>query len=166
MNPMDATDHAMRPNARNGTRRALPGSAEEEAVGRLVEVTDVGAEHVAEGVRVRVERVERAARKLAEAQAVTSPLPSLGTVREVWDDLTISERNHVLRRSLSAIWVRRGRGPDRIKLADRTGGTGLSVQGSAAVPVTLDWDAPLDGELEIGGPTTQEAGETRREIVA
>lgn len=132
-------------------RELADAIAERDAYTAATEVAGVGAEHFAEGLRLRVERVERARGELAKARLASDPVP-LGGVRDVWDQLSALERNHVLRRSLSVVWVRRGRGPDRVRICDPTGGEGLSVQGKPAPPVALDWDADLRGEIPVTSP--------------
>ena len=127
--------------------------SERDTFARAVQAADVGAEHVAEGIKERADAVERAQRKLIEARLASDPAPDHpGTVAEVWPTLSVDDRNHVLRRSLSVVWVKRGRGPDRVRVVDRAGGHGLSVQGRPADPVTLDWDSELEGEIGITLP--------------
>lgn len=129
-------------------QRLAEALAERDAFLAGVEAAGVSREHFADALRLRVEAVEQAHHELAAAQAAAEPL-ALGTGREVWSGLSVEERAHVLRGSLSVVWVRRGRGAiDRVRLVDRTGGRGLSRQGKAAEPVALDWRAPLVGEIE------------------
>lgn len=90
------------------------GEALIEAEGELaayqdaVSVSDIGADNFTTGMRSRVAAVERARRALAEARLRSAPLPDAGDLAGLWPKLTVEERRHVLRGSLSAVVVRKG----------------------------------------------------------
>jgi DNA invertase Pin-like site-specific DNA recombinase len=92
--------------------------AELDAFQRAISAAGVGAEHVAAGIRERVDRVDAARRALADAWATQRPSRLPSSLAEMWWDLPIEERRHVLRSSLSAVVVRKGRGdlPSRVRL--------------------------------------------------
>jgi site-specific DNA recombinase len=89
---------------------------------RAQRVSGLGEEHFVAGMRSRVEAVEDARRELANARSVTQ-LPESGLVVELWPTLSVLEKRHALRGSLSAVEVRRGRGHVslRTRLLDRSG---------------------------------------------
>lgn len=120
---------------------------------RAVDVAGLGAEHVAAGLRQRARDVEAARRALAEAKLRASPVPAAGIVAEVWPQLSVAERSHVLRRSLSVVWAWRGRGPERVRIIEAGHTDGLSVQGKPAPPRSIEWlDADMPGEIRAPGP--------------
>ena len=119
--------------------------AELAAYQRAVRVAQVGEEAFAAGMRSRVEDVDRARRKLAEARLAVGPVPTPGVLGEVWEDMSIHERRHVLRGALSAVWVRKGAGPceDRVKVI----AAGYTARVSRRVPVRpIEW-VDLPGEI-------------------
>lgn len=92
--------------------------AELEAFQRAISAAGVGAEHVAAGIRERVDRVEAARRALADTWTAQRPSRLPSTLAELWWDLPVAERRHLLRRSLFAVIVTKGRGnlPARVNL--------------------------------------------------
>lgn len=87
----------------------VEAEAELDAYQSAVSVSDIGADHFTAGMRSRVEAVERARRALAEARLRSAPLPEAGDLVGLWPKLTVEERRHVLRGSLSAVVVRKGK---------------------------------------------------------
>lgn len=112
-------------------------------------------DHIAAGMAAHAEKVEAARRRLAEVRLAAPPLPEPGVLIDAWPDLDVAERNHVLRRALSVVWVRRGRGAEgRIRIIDASGAPpGLSRQGKPSAPRALKWvDADLPGEIRVPTP--------------
>lgn len=103
---------------KEATAAVADAEAELAAFQRAVSAAGVGAEHVAAGLRDRVERVETARRSLADAWASQRPQRLPSSLAEVWWDLSVEERRHVLRSSLSTVVVSKGRGdlPARVRL--------------------------------------------------
>lgn len=103
-------------------------AAEDElaAYQRAVSVSGIGEAAFLEGMRARVDAVERARQGLAEARRMVGPLPEPGTLRELWSEMSVQERRHVLGGALSAVVVRRGRGPaaERVRLIPAGFGVG------------------------------------------
>jgi DNA invertase Pin-like site-specific DNA recombinase len=113
--------------------------AELAAYQRAVKVSDVGAEHFAEGMRQRVEAVEVARRALARARLAAPALPSGGP-----GDLSDAQRRQGLRGALGVVWVRKGRA-----------GAGIRIVAAGFEPShfgPIDWsDADLPGEIGAVG---------------
>lgn len=84
--------------------------AEMNAFQRAVSASGLGIEHVAEGLRERAQRLERAKAGLASAWAAAGPRALPENIAGVWWELPVEERRHVLRSSLSAIMVSKGKG--------------------------------------------------------
>jgi DNA invertase Pin-like site-specific DNA recombinase len=127
--------------------------AELDAYQGVVRVTDIGADSFAAGMQARVEAVREASNKVGEARAAAGPIPEPLSLRELWPELSVEERAHVLRGSLGAVWVRNGRGPaaDRARVVAAgfgpvrpTGHQRLDLAG-------LDWSADLPGEIRPAG---------------
>ena len=97
-----------------GELRSAEG--ELDAYQRVVSVSELGAEVFARGMTERAEAVQAARRKLAEARLRSTPLPAPADVEELWPDLTVAERRHVLRGSLAAVVVAKGRGLQRVRI--------------------------------------------------
>jgi len=145
------------------------GLAEAEAELALyqesIRVADVGADHFAAGMKQRAFDVEVARRLLAAAKLAAPAIPDPSTLGELWPDLSIEERRHVLGSALSVVWVKRGRGvvADRVRLI-RVGAApdGLSVQGKPAGPPSpLAWpDVDLPGEVRPARPENSEKAAT------
>lgn len=112
----EVPDHSA--GIRDAQAEVANAEAELEAFQRAISAAGVGVEHVAAGIRERVARVEQARRRLADAWGAARPAQLPHGIAEVWWDLPIEERRHVLRSSLSAITVRKGRGeiPGRVRL--------------------------------------------------
>lgn len=109
----------------------------------VTKVSEIGAEHFAEGMRQRVEAVEAARRKLARARLASPALPSGGL-----DDLTEEQWRAGLRGAVGVVWVRkaeRGRGSSaEIRIV------AASFEPSKFGPI--DWsDADLPGEIRALG---------------
>ncbi len=81
--------------------------AELAAYQQVVKVSDVGAEHFAEGMRQRVEAVEAARRKLARARLAAPAMPAGLSL----NDLTPQQFRRGLRGAIGVVWVRK-RGSD------------------------------------------------------
>lgn len=90
--------------------------AELDAYQRATAVAQLGAEVFARGMTERAEAVQDARRKVAEARLRSTPLPAPADVEELWPDLSVSERRHVLRGALAAVVVAKGRGLERVRL--------------------------------------------------
>ncbi len=127
--------------------------AELEAFQRLRRVADLGADAFMAGMRSRVEAVDAARRRLAGARVAVDPTPPMGNLGELWPTMSVDERRKVLRGSLGAVWVRRGRGPaaERVRLVapgfdlpSREGNARLSLE-------PLDWVEDLPGEIRPAG---------------
>jgi site-specific DNA recombinase len=142
--------------------RKLEGAEAELALYQeSVRVADVGPDHFAAGMRTRALAVDDARRDLAAAKLAAPSIPDPRTLGELWPELSVEERRHVLGSTLSVVWVRRGRGsvPARVRLI-RTGAgpDGLSIQGKpAGTPVPLGWtEVDFPGEVR---PASAEDGE-------
>ncbi len=137
--------------------RAL-AEAEAELVAYLEATSALGdGDAFARGAKVRRDAIEDARHRVAEARNSTPEIPAPATVREWWPKLSAEERNHVLRGALDVIWVKRGRGTERIRLiAAGFGPPDLSVQGKRFIPRPADWSADLEGEIR---PTATEDAE-------
>lgn len=111
-----------RTDALSELESSLEGAEAELASFQQVErVSDSGVEFFTEGMRVRIEAVEDARRRLAAARLASPVVPEGGSVREFWPELSVEERRHVLRSALSGVFVRKGKGPDRVRLVDHGG---------------------------------------------
>ena len=101
---------------RDAQAELADAEAERDAFMRSVSAAGIGLEHAAAGMRERVDRVERAQRALAAAWSAQQPSGLPEKIVELWWDFPVEERRHVLRSSLSAITVRKGKGgiPGRV----------------------------------------------------
>ncbi len=118
-------------------RELQDAEAELAAYQTLVKISEVGAEHFAEGMRQRVEAVETARRKLAKERLAAPALPS-GSL----DDLTENQWRQGLRGAIGGIWIWKagGRG-ERARF--RIIAAGFEPTGGP-----LSWsDADLPGEI-------------------
>lgn len=102
---------------------------------QATKLSDVGAEHFAEGMRQRVEAVEAARRALARARLASPALP-----RGRLGDLPPAERRNGLRSALGVVWVRKDRK-----------GAGIRIIAAGFEPSEfrpIDWtDHDLPGEI-------------------
>jgi DNA invertase Pin-like site-specific DNA recombinase len=115
-------------------------------------VADVGAEPFAPGLRERVAAVQAARPALGRARASVPAVPDAGDLHDLWPELTIEEKRHVLRGALSVVWVRKGRGGcgERVRLiAAGSEPEGIPGAGGTATPVVpVEWsDVDLPGEI-------------------
>lgn len=101
--------------------RLQQAEAELAAFQEVQRVEDLGADVFGAGMRSRVEAVEAIRRELAQARLSSPLIPEGGSVVDLWPELSVDERRHVLRGALSGVWVRKGRGPDRVRLVDHGG---------------------------------------------
>jgi DNA invertase Pin-like site-specific DNA recombinase len=69
-------------------------------------------EDIAAGMQAHAQAVRSARKTFAEARAAAVPVPDVKTFGEAWESLSGEQRRHVLRGSLGAVVVRKGRGPD------------------------------------------------------
>jgi DNA invertase Pin-like site-specific DNA recombinase len=110
--------------------------AELAAYQRAVKVSDVGAEHFAEGMRQRVEAVDAARRNLARARLAAPALPSGAGL----DELDEAQARQGLRGAIGVIWVRK-----------RRSGAGIRIVAAGFEPSEfgpIDWtDSDLPGEI-------------------
>jgi DNA invertase Pin-like site-specific DNA recombinase len=127
--------------------------AELDAYQGVVRVTDIGADSFAAGMQARVEAVREASNKVGEARAAAGPIPEPLSLRELWPDLSVDERAHVLRGSLGAVWVRNGRGPAAERARVVAAGFGpVRPTGHQRLDLAgLDWSADLPGEIRPAG---------------
>lgn len=135
---------AQRTNAVDEALRTLEAAeAERDDYQRLTSVSTVGAEHFMAGLTSRVEAVNAAREALGKAKAAVGPTPDAGALVALWDDLSVEERRHVLRSSLSAVFVTKGSGPcaERVRVVD--------ASRPLVVPAGIE---PVEGDLvgEIG----------------
>ncbi|HEY6731964.1 MAG TPA: recombinase family protein [Solirubrobacterales bacterium] len=111
--------------------------AELVAYQTLVKISEVGAEHFAQGMRKRVEAVEAARKKLARARLAAPALPS-GSL----EDLTEDQWRQGLRGAIGGVWIWK---------AGRRGGARFRIIAAGFEPATtgaLAWsDADLPGEI-------------------
>jgi len=130
---LDRASHALR-----------AAEAELEAFQRAVQVAEVGEGAFVTGLRSRSQAVDEARRAVAESRTRAVVLPQPGTLGSQWPGLSVTERGHVLRSALAAVFVTKGSGPaeDRVRLID----------GAFPIPATGVGD--LEGE--IGVPSVQD----------
>jgi DNA invertase Pin-like site-specific DNA recombinase len=111
----------------------------------VTKVSEIGAEHFAEGMRQRVEAVEIARRNLARARLAAPALPA----GKGLDDLTPEEFRQGLRGALGVVWVRKNRRGAEVRIV------AAGFEPSEFGPI--DWtDSDLPGEigtLGLEGPT-------------
>lgn len=121
--------------------RVRAAEAELAAFQEVSRVSDIGSEFFTAGMRSRVAEVNEARRELAglRLQRMTPALPTLE-----WDDLSVEERHLVLSRLVGAVYVRKGRGPGRIRIVKR-GYEPAPVPGEIQ---SLVWE-DLPGELRL-----------------
>lgn len=119
-------------------RELEAAEAELIAYQTLVKISEVGAEHFAEGMRQRVEAVEAARRKLARARLASPALPS----GQGLASLTGNQWRAGLRGALGVVWVFKGRPRARIKII----AAGFEPSEFGAI----DWtDIDLPGEVRV-----------------
>jgi DNA invertase Pin-like site-specific DNA recombinase len=119
--------------------------AELAAYQEATSVSDIGAEHFMTGMRSRVAAVNEARNALGHARASAQALPEGGDLQTLWHELDVEERRHVLRSSLSVVWVRKGRGPceGRVRVVDAS----VAVDVPDAI-VAVDWpEGDVVGEI-------------------
>jgi DNA invertase Pin-like site-specific DNA recombinase len=152
---------------------ARRGRALEEAMDRLREAEDeldrfqtatkgIEPEFLVSGIRERVEAVKRGRRELGEARLAVGDLPEAGTLGERWPKMSVEQRNHVLSRSLGAVFVRKGRGvsADRVKVLAR----GFEPDDlprhhgrQRVVPRPFEWVDDMPGEVSVVAEDKAEA---------
>ena len=132
------------------------GDAEGELVDyqKAVSVSALGQAAFLAGMEQRAERLADARAKLATAQAAAGPAVATmgGPLADIWPNLSVEDRRHVLRRSLAVVWVRKGRRniPARTRIiAAGYGPAELSRGGRRSWPIApLPWPVGhLEGEL-------------------
>jgi hypothetical protein len=100
------------------------------------------------GIEGTVEDARRALGELAAGPAVLE-----GELVELWPDLAVEERRHVLSSALGVVWVLRGRGAvaERVRLIARgSEPAGLPASGfQRSERFVLDWEGDLDGEIRV-----------------
>jgi site-specific DNA recombinase len=101
------------------------------------------------GAQARADAVAAAKARLAQARLEAPPVPAPERVRELWAGFSDAERNQLIRSSLAAVWVRRGRGTGRVRIvAAGHGPENLSVQGKRFRPRAAAWPrGDLPGEV-------------------
>jgi DNA invertase Pin-like site-specific DNA recombinase len=101
------------------------------------------------GAQARADAVSAAKVELAKARLAAPAVPAPEKVRDLWEDFSAAERNQLLRASLDVVWVRSGRGNDRVRIvAAGHGPEGLSTQGVLFKPRAAAWPrADLPGEV-------------------
>jgi DNA invertase Pin-like site-specific DNA recombinase len=106
-------------------------------------------EFFAEGMKDRIAALERAELESRRARQVVGSVPPPGTLRELWPDLSVEERGHVLRGSLGAVYVRKGRGPadGRVRIFAPGFEPPSLREGRDVGP--LPWDDDLDGVIGV-----------------
>lgn len=114
-----------------------------EAEAELVEYQEVARvvgqrDSFLAGMRVRIEAVEVARKRLANTRVAVA-LPAVVT----WDGLSLEEKRHVLGSALGVVFVKKGR---RVRILE--GDFDPPVHGAPVVP--LGWDN-LEGELRMPG---------------
>lgn len=106
---------------------------------QATKLSDVGAEHFAEGMRQRVETVETARRALARARLAAPTLPSGGSLADLSPDLWRSG----LRGALGVVWV--------LKANGRGTSAGIRIVAAGFEPSEfgpINWaDPDLPGEI-------------------
>jgi hypothetical protein len=109
-----------RPEALEAAKEALMVAERELSdFTTAVQVSAIGVDAFAEGMRQRNDAVELARTKLGELQAA-SAVDETRSLADDWPDLSVEEKRHLLRASIGAVWIRRGRGnyADRVKICD------------------------------------------------
>jgi site-specific DNA recombinase len=135
--------------------------AELVAYQEAVNVSELGRDLFARGMRKRAEAVEGAGRELGDARTRTVDRLR-GDIGSIWPGLSVEERRHFLRGSLGIVWVRRG----RLQIAARVR---LIARGFEPVGLPepgfirrdrfiLPWDADLDGEIRVLSPEVGDQG--------
>lgn len=128
--------------------------AELDAYQTVTRVTEVGAERFTAGMRSRIEAVEGARSRVADARLVAGPLPAPLPLRELWPDLSIAERGHVLRGAVGVVWVRPGRGlaSERARVVAAGFEPPRPPRRQRLELRSLDWQADLPGEIRSSRP--------------
>jgi site-specific DNA recombinase len=106
--------------------------------GRLRDVIDTDAFHRI--VSERQAAVDRARERVAVARSRSATLPDTN-VHELWPDLTLLEQRHLLTATFDAVFVRRGRGNDRLYVCERGSGVSLPTRGKRWQPVPFHFPA-------------------------
>jgi DNA invertase Pin-like site-specific DNA recombinase len=109
--PSRAPRPAVHRRARRRRARAPGGRGRARRYQQVTRVGDVGAEHFMEGMRSRVAAVTAARERVGRLRAVSSHGIAVEGLRAVYERAAVEGRRHVLRSSLSAVWVRKGAGP-------------------------------------------------------
>lgn len=101
--------------------RARLADAERELAAFLqaVSADTIGAEAFGAAARARSERVEAARVDLRRRMSVRPLLPNLGETHDVWEQLSVHERNQLLRALLEVVVVRKAGRGGRPKVQDR-----------------------------------------------
>ncbi len=115
----------------------------------IADIAD-GLLDLADGIETGLTPREAARLALARARTTSASVPDFGTLADLWPTLAVEERRHVLRGSLGAVWVRKGRGPASERVRVVAAGHGPARSNGRHVLEPLDWDADLEGEI---GPT-------------
>lgn len=132
--------------------------AEFDAFQTVTRVTEVGPERFGAGMRARILAVERARGRVADARLAAGPVPAPLALRELWPDLSIAERGHVLRGAVGVVWVRPGRGPasERARVIAAGFEPPKPVRRNRLELRKLEWKADLPGEIRPSGPQDSE----------
>lgn len=93
--------------------------AERDAYLEAVDAAGLGASAAAAGMRSRQERVDRAEAEVRAEMARIPTLPAVRSGEEVWEDLSVHERNTVLRGLLACVVVRPVGSGRLVAVADR-----------------------------------------------
>jgi DNA invertase Pin-like site-specific DNA recombinase len=150
--------HESYPEMDRALRALTAAESELAAYQEFTRISDVGPEQFATGMQSRMNAVEGARGEVGRLRSKRPmAVVAAGQVVELWDELDVADRSHVLRSALSGVWVRRGRGPvgpDRIRILATGFEPGdLAPAGGRHQPapiVPFDWgDDWLEGEIRV-----------------
>lgn len=135
--------------------RARAAETEFEAFQKAVSVAGLGVNDVAAGLRSRSDAIADARADVASARLAAGPLPDPGTLLELYPDMDVGERRHVLRGALGAVWVAKGIGTAKRRVRVVAAGfepsnlpTSARVRHGRSVDVSpVAWDGDLPGEI-------------------
>ncbi len=119
---------------------------------KVTSISAHGADAFMAGMETRQAEVDRLERLLEDARAAVALLPNLSNVREAYAGWSVEERRHLLRGSLGAVWVWRGRGPaaERVRLVAK--GFETTRKGWERLDISpLAWEDHLPGEIRPAG---------------